>query len=83
MQQSEQDAQTQTQMGAAQLPGPVFYGRPYQIPLARMFNYEQAYWMDMVKKWGLRGLEEELDAYGIIDVHVRSDSGPEEVNLYP
>ncbi|EKM48554.1 uncharacterized protein PHACADRAFT_202671 [Phanerochaete carnosa HHB-10118-sp] len=50
MQQSEQNAQALTQMGTTQLMGPVHYGCLYQILLARMFNYKQAYWMDIVKK---------------------------------
>ena len=37
----------------------------------------------MVKNWGLQSLEEELDAYGIIDTHATGEDNPEDTILYP
>ncbi|EKM60620.1 uncharacterized protein PHACADRAFT_189745 [Phanerochaete carnosa HHB-10118-sp] len=58
-----------------------FYGEPYKLPLAQLFNYQDRFWMTMVEKWGIRSLDEELEAYSIVDMDADGDYDPDSYPL--
>ncbi|EKM53156.1 uncharacterized protein PHACADRAFT_197584 [Phanerochaete carnosa HHB-10118-sp] len=57
------------------------YGEPYKLPLARLFNYQDRFWVTMVEKWGIRSLDKELEAYSIVDMDADGDYDPDSYPL--
>ena len=55
--------------------------KPYKLSLAEAFNYRDDFWVKMVEKWGLRSLDEELEAYGIIDMDAEGDDDPDSYGI--
>ena len=55
------------------------YGEPFRLSLDATFNFESTYWADTMERLGLRGLEEELEAQGMLDLDAGSEDDCEEL----
>ena len=63
------DPASVTNRGAsAQAASSQSHGQPYEVPIRDLFNFNEKYWTDTVERWGIRHLDAELEAYGLLDL---------------
>ena len=55
------------------------YGELFRLSLDATFNFESMYWADTMERLGLCGLEEELEAQGMLDLDAGSKDDCEEL----
>ena len=67
---SDEDVEAEDSRVFTVSPDSLANSHPYRLTIRETFNFENAVWREQVEVWGLRGLEEELEAYGLAEKHM-------------
>lgn len=52
---------------------------PYKLKLVELFDYTNSFWLDAAEKWGIRSLEEVLEAYNLVDLDAEGEDDLKEL----